>query len=249
MLCCHFNSSLQYLLHLNKPLSLLIHNKQFFICLNFSIILQQFSHILGSTLISSFLLILTTSAVTSSTEILNPSKSSMRIEIKFQSPVNNNILISSNEPQLFLIIFRVGNPFPDAWKDWRQAEKGMTEDEMVGWHQQLDGHEFEQAPGIGDGHRSLPCYSPWGHTESDTTEDWTELKCNFYFYMYMLKLILEKGSFHSNPKERICKECPNYHTIAFISHASKVMLKILKARLQQDKNHELPDVQAGLEKA
>ena len=46
----------------------------------------------------------------------------------------------------------------------------MTEDETVGWHQQLDGHEFEQAPGIGDGHRSLLCYSSWGHTESDTTE-------------------------------------------------------------------------------
>ena len=64
----------------------------------------------------------------------------------------------------------------------------------------------------------------------------------------MLKLILEKGSFHSNPKERICKECPNYHTIAFISHASKVMLKILKARLQQYVNHEIPDVQVGFRK-
>ena len=39
---------------------------------------------------------------------------------------------------------------PDAGKDWRQEEKGMTEDDMVGWHHQLDGHEFEQAPGIGD---------------------------------------------------------------------------------------------------
>ena len=46
----------------------------------------------------------------------------------------------------------------------------MTEDEMVGWHQQLDGHEFEQALGVGDGQRSLTCCSPQGHEESDTTE-------------------------------------------------------------------------------
>ena len=49
-------------------------------------------------------------------------------------------------------------------------EKGMTEDEMVGWHHRLDGHEFGQAPGIGDGQGSLACCSPWGHKESDTTE-------------------------------------------------------------------------------
>ena len=60
---------------------------------------------------------------------------------------------------------------------------------------------------------------------------------------------LEKVTFHSNPKERQAKEGSNYHTIALISHASKVMLKILQARLQQYVNHELPDVQAGLEKA
>ena len=56
---------------------------------------------------------------------------------------------------------------------------------------------------------------------------------------------LEKVSFHSNPKERHAKECSNYHTIALMSHASKVMLKILQARLQQYMNCELPDVQAG----
>ena len=57
-----------------------------------------------------------------------------------------------------------------------------------------------------------------------------------------------KISFHSNPKERQCKECSNYHRIALISHISKVMLKILQARLQQYMNHELPDVQAGFRK-
>ena len=59
---------------------------------------------------------------------------------------------------------------------------------------------------------------------------------------------LEKVSFRSNPKERQCKECSNYRTIALTSHASKVMLKILQARLQQYVNRELPDVQAGFRK-
>ena len=59
---------------------------------------------------------------------------------------------------------------------------------------------------------------------------------------------LEKISFHSNPKERQCQKCSNYHTIVLISHASKVMLKILQARLQQYVNSELPDVQAGFRK-
>ena len=59
---------------------------------------------------------------------------------------------------------------------------------------------------------------------------------------------LEKVSFHSNPKERQCQNCSNYHIIALISHASKVMLKILQARLQQYMNPELPDVQAGFRK-
>ena len=63
----------------------------------------------------------------------------------------------------------------DAGKDWKQEEKGTTEDEMVGWHHRLDGDEFEQGPGVGEGQRSLACCSPWGRKESDTT-DWTELK-------------------------------------------------------------------------
>ena len=58
---------------------------------------------------------------------------------------------------------------PDAGKDWGQ-EKGMTEDETVGWHHRLGGHEFEQAPGAGEGQGSLACCSPWGRKESDTTE-------------------------------------------------------------------------------
>ena len=54
---------------------------------------------------------------------------------------------------------------PDAGKDWRWEEKGSTEDEMVGWHHQLNGHEFEQDPGVGDGQGSLVYCCPWGHKE------------------------------------------------------------------------------------
>ena len=68
---------------------------------------------------------------------------------------------------------------PDAGKDWRQEEKGMTEDEMVGWHHWLDGHEFEQALGVRDGQGSLVCCSPWDHKELETLSNWTELDdCN-----------------------------------------------------------------------
>ena len=59
---------------------------------------------------------------------------------------------------------------PDAEKDWRQEEKGMTEDEMTGWHHWLNGHEFEQAPGDSEEQGSLVCCSPWGHKKSDMTE-------------------------------------------------------------------------------
>ena len=58
----------------------------------------------------------------------------------------------------------------DAGKDWGQEEKGMTEDEMVGWHHLLDGHGFEWTPGVGDGQGGLVCCSSWGHKESDMTE-------------------------------------------------------------------------------
>ena len=65
---------------------------------------------------------------------------------------------------------------PWCWERLKQEEKGMTEDEMVGWHCRLDGHEFEQAPGINDGQGHLACCSPWGHKELDTTVwlNWTE---------------------------------------------------------------------------
>ena len=59
---------------------------------------------------------------------------------------------------------------PDAGKDWKREEKGMTEDEMVGWHHRLNGHEFVRAPGVGDGQGSLACCSPRDRKDSDTTE-------------------------------------------------------------------------------
>ena len=66
---------------------------------------------------------------------------------------------------------------PDTGKDWRREDKGTTEDEIVECLHHLDGHEFEQAPGVDDGQESLVCCSPWGHKESITTEwlNWTEL--------------------------------------------------------------------------
>ena len=64
---------------------------------------------------------------------------------------------------------------PDAGKDWRQEGKGNTEDEMFGWHHHLNGHEFEQAPGVHNGQGNLACCSTWDHKELDTFSDWTEL--------------------------------------------------------------------------
>ena len=59
---------------------------------------------------------------------------------------------------------------PDAGKDWWQEKKGTTEDEMVGWHHRLDGHVFGKLQELTDGQGGLACRSPWGRTESDTTE-------------------------------------------------------------------------------
>ena len=64
---------------------------------------------------------------------------------------------------------------PDAGKDWRREEKGMTEDEMVGWHHWLDGHEFEQAPGVGEGQGGLECCGPRVSSQTRLS-DWTELQ-------------------------------------------------------------------------
>ena len=72
---------------------------------------------------------------------------------------------------------------PDAGKDGRQGEKGTTDNEMVGWHHRLNGHESEQAPGDGEGQGSLACCSPWGRKESDTSE---QLSNNNVVYLPIL---------------------------------------------------------------
>ena len=93
---------------------------------------------------------------------------------------------------------------PDAGKDWRWEEKGITKDEMVEWHHWLNGNKFEYTRGVDDGQGSLACCSPWGHKELDTTE-WQNrwsicYSCQrswelFFFSLYptrSLKLILSK---------------------------------------------------------
>ena len=90
----------------------------------------------------------------------------------------------------------------DAGKDWGREEKGMTEDEMVGWRHRLNGHEFRWTLGVGDGQGGLACCSSWGHKESDTTEwlNWTESvnlakwqdtksihRNHFHFYILTMK--------------------------------------------------------------
>ena len=66
---------------------------------------------------------------------------------------------------------------PDAGKDWRQEKKGITDNEMVGWHHRLDGHESEQVPEVSDGQGNLESFSPSSHKESDISKqlNWTEL--------------------------------------------------------------------------
>ena len=74
----------------------------------------------------------------------------------------------------------------DVGRDWGQEEKGMTEDEMAGWHHGLGGREFEWTPGVGDGQGGLACCSSWGRKESDMTEqlNWTE-----HIYMEFRKMV------------------------------------------------------------
>ena len=89
----------------------------------------------------------------------------------------------------------------DAGRDWGQEEKGMTEDEMAGWHHWLDGHESEWTPGVGDGQGGLVCCDSWGRKESDTTErlNWTETKsnCNYYTWISVFITAFESLCFVS----------------------------------------------------
>ena len=80
----------------------------------------------------------------------------------------------------------------DAGKDWSWEEKGITEDEMVGWYQRLNGQEFEQALEIGDGQKGLACCYPWGHKKSDMTE-WL----NWLTVPILKNIILKLWKYHS----------------------------------------------------
>ena len=75
---------------------------------------------------------------------------------------------------------------PDVGKDWRQQEKGMTEEEMVGWQHQLNGDELEQAPWDSKGQASVACCRPWGPKELNRLSNWTEL--NGHLQCFLLKL-------------------------------------------------------------
>ena len=115
----------------------------------------------------------------------------------------------------------------DAEKDWKQKQKETTEDEMVGWHHWLDGHEFEQAPGVGDGQGSLACCSPWGHKELDTTDrlNWTELsKRN--------KLITNTCSILGKPlKHNVEQKEPDLRINAMWFHLHSILKKQAKLKM------------------
>ena len=93
---------------------------------------------------------------------------------------------------------------PDAEKDWKQEEKGTTQDEMAGWHHWLDGHGFGWTPGVGDGQGGLVCCYSWSHKKSDMTKqlNWTELNwiedVLFWYFLsfwvlFYISLITDKG--------------------------------------------------------
>jgi len=75
---------------------------------------------------------------------------------------------------------------PDDGKDWGQEERGMTEDEMIGWHYRLNGHGFGWTPGVGDGQGDLACWDSWSHKVLDATErlNWTDdVSCDFLWIL------------------------------------------------------------------
>ena len=100
--------------------------------------------------------------------------------------------------------------YPDPGKDWEQEEKGTTEDELVGWHHQLDGHEFEWTPGVGDGLREAWCAAVRGVTKSRTwLSDWTELnwqilrlqcaaynRCSFHLKLFKTQCLSHIAKFY-----------------------------------------------------
>ena len=125
-------------------------------------------------------------------------------EIKQVNPKGNQpwIVIGRTEAEAEASIFwppdaksQLIRKDPDVGKDWRQEEKGMTKDETVGLHYQLNGHEFEQALGDGEGQGSLAHCSPRGHKASDTTEQPNNKSLYPFTYLcpfYLWKLFLNQ---------------------------------------------------------
>ena len=96
---------------------------------------------------------------------------------------------------------------PDAGKDWRQEEKGNTEDEMFGRHHHLNGHEFEETLGDGEGQGSLVCFSPWNWTQ---LRDWTTtaaIWCLFFSFWFISLYMTDCTSIHISKNEPISLLC------------------------------------------
>ena len=106
-----------------------------------------------------------------------------------------------NDPTDVGIWFLVPLPFR---RDWGQEEKGMTEDEMAGWHHRLDRLESEWTPGVGDGQGGLACCDSWGRKESETTEwrNWTELMTTNYLWMFYCKIKQSVKKYQAHKKMR-----------------------------------------------
>ena len=124
---------------------------------------------------------------------------------------------------------------PDAGKDWRQEEKGMTEDEMVGWHHWLNGHEFEQAPGDGEGQGTLVCCSPGVSKSQTRLSDWTATTINLIGYR-----IIIRGSGHQH---KLLKSLNYLHLWNFSTYSLYLFKFLQKSkdswRKLLNKNHKL----------
>ena len=122
---------------------------------------------------------------------------------------------------------------PDAEKYWRQEEKGTMEDEMVEWHHQLDGHEFEWTLGVGDGQGGLACCSSWGRKELDLTEwlNWTEEKRK-WCYCFFFKLCTFYWSM-SVCSAKLLQSCLTLYNPMDWSPSSSSVHGILQARILQ----------------
>ena len=108
---------------------------------------------------------------------------------------------------------------PDAGKDWGQEEKGMTGNEMVGWHHRLNGHGFEWILGVGDGQGGLACCGSWVRKESDTTEwlNWTEKKLRNCLVQTLNLLAEETDVFDRTKKMRKKKDLLNASVLVYTS--------------------------------